>query len=270
MKPRTRFLSFILLLLGLAATASAAPKLGIETWTCRNMTFEETVLFAKEHGIKLLQVTSRHVDRNDPLEVNLAKKAFLEKNGITAYTMGVCATSMDQEFNRKLFELAKLFGMKLIVVEPKDPAEWDLLEALVKEYDIKLAIHNHGTGTVYGNPSTVKHILAQRDKRIGVCMDIGWVTAAGFDAESVFKNYGERVYDMHLKDKRLDIVSDGGRHADTHIGLGNTNYAGLVAAMKAKGWSGVMALETDSPEFAKDPAEFVDRGKKWFEENFGK
>jgi len=44
----------------------------------------------------------------------------------------------------------------------------------------------------------------------------------------------------------------------------------LVAAIKAKGWSGVMALETDSPEFAKDPAEFVDRGKKWFEENFGK
>jgi sugar phosphate isomerase/epimerase len=75
---------------------------------------------------------------------------------------------------------------------------------------------------------------------------------------------------MHLKDKRLDQQTDNGRHVDTHIGLGNTNYVGLVAAMKQAGWSGVMALETDSAEFAKDPTEFVTRGKKFFEAHFGK
>ena len=29
--------------------------------------------------------------------------------------------------------------------------------------------------------------------------------AAGFDAEADFRNYGDRVYDMHHKDKRLDL-----------------------------------------------------------------
>ena len=43
----------------------------------------------------------------------------------------------------------------------------------MREYDIKLAIHNHGTGTVYGAPATVKAVLAKRDRRIGVCLDVG-------------------------------------------------------------------------------------------------
>lgn len=270
MKPLLRFAALIAALLVIAAGTHAKPRLGIETWTCREMTFEETVLFAAKHGITQLQLYRKHIDASAPVEENLRKKAFLDAHGVTAYTFGVCPTSMDKEENRKLFELAKLFGVKLLVVEPGDAAQWDNLEELVKEYDIKLAIHNHGTGTVYGNPSAVKHILTARDKRIGVCVDIGWVTAAGFDPESVFRNYGDRVYDMHLKDKRLDVVDDKGRPTDTHIGLGNANYAGLIAAMKESGWSGVMALETDSAEFAKDPTEFVMRGKAFFEAAFGK
>ena len=252
-----------------AATARARPEIGIQTWTCRNMTFEQTVEFAAAHGIKEVELYGKHLDPSAPPAENLRKKAFLEAHGVTAYSMGVCPTSMNKEENRKLFELAKLFGMKLIVVEPKNPAEWDNLEELVKEYDIKLAIHNHGTGTVNGNPATIKAVLAKRDKRIGVCMDIGWVTAAGFDAATVFENYGDRVYDMHLKDKRLDMQDDKGRPVDTYIGLGNANYAGLVAAMKKANWSGVMSLETDSADFAKDPSGFVDTGKVWFDREFG-
>ena len=270
MKTLLRLVTLLVALSLAAVVAHGKPQLGIETWTCREMTFEETVLFAKKHGITQLQLYRKHIDASAPVEENLRKKAFLEEHGVTAYTFGVCPTSMDKEENRKLFELAKLFGVKLLVVEPGNLAEWDNLEELVREYDIKLAIHNHGTGTVYGNPSTVKHILAARDHRIGVCVDIGWVTSAGFDAESVFRNYGDRVYDMHLKDKRLDQQNDSGRHVDTHIGLGNTNYAGLVAAIKESGWSGVMALETDSAEFVKDPTEFVTHGKKFFEAHFGK
>jgi sugar phosphate isomerase/epimerase len=232
------------------------------------MSFEEVVVFAAEHGIKQLELFKGHIDPGAPKEENLKKLEFLKAHGVTAYSIGVSGTSMDKEENRKLFEVAKLFGMKVIVVEPKEPAEWDVLEELVKEYDIKLAVHNHGTGTVYGNPATVQHVLAERDHRIGVCMDIGWVTAAGFDAESVFKNYGDRVFDMHMKDKRLDGDDGRGRPLDTMIGLGNANYMGLFEAMRAVNWSGVMAIETDSGDFQKNPAEFVARAKKFFEQNF--
>ena len=171
------------------------------------MTFDQVVAFATKHGIKSIQFIKSHLDPTAPAEESLRKKAVLEANGLTAYTFGVNGTSMDKEANRKLFEFAKLMGIKVIIVEPKNLAEWDNLEALVKEYDIKLAIHNHGKGSVYGDPATVQKILAARDRRIGVCLDIGWITAAGFDAAKVFREYGDRVFDMHLKDKdRKSVV----------------------------------------------------------------
>jgi Sugar phosphate isomerases/epimerases len=263
-----RLLTLLPLLAFSIAIAHAKPQLGLQSWTCRNMSFEELVAFAKKHGITQLELYGKHLDPKAPREENLRKRDILKQNGLTAYSIGVSGTTMNKEENRALFELAKLFDMKVIVVEPREPAQWDVLEELVKEYDIKLAIHNHGTGTVYGNPATVKQVLATRDPRIGVCMDIGWVTAAEFDAEVVFRNYYDRVFDMHLKDKRLDVVDGRNRPTDTHIGWGNSNYAGLFAAIKETKWSGVMAIETDSGEFAQDPTEFVTRAKAFFEKHF--
>ena len=249
--------------------AGGGPKLGLQTWTCRNMNFDQVVEFATKHGITHLELIKAHLDPAAPKEETLRKKALLEQKGLVAYSFGVNQTSMDKEKNRQLFEFAKLMGMKVIIVEPKNMAEWDNLEELVKEYDIKLAIHNHGTGTVYGDPATVKGILAKRDKRIGVCLDVGWVTAAGFDAAQVFRDYGaDRVYDMHFKDKTIDPnAKDKKGNAtavDTEIGQGKSNYAGLFAEIKKSGWSGVMAIETDSKAFAEDPNRLVAEAKKFF------
>jgi L-ribulose-5-phosphate 3-epimerase len=271
-----------------APKPAAGPTLGLQSWTCRNMTFDEVVAFAVKHGITHLQLISKHMDPKAPAEESLRKKAILDKHGLTAYTFGVNGTSMDKEANRKLFEFAKLIGAKIIVVEPRNMDEWDNLEQLVKEYDIKLAIHNHGTGTVYGDPATVKKILAARDRRIGVCMDIGWVTAAGFDAAKVFADYGaDRVFDMHMKDKRVeaaapapaapkaDAAPDGKKGAkkggpvvlDVEIGTGQANYKGLFAAIKKTKWSGVMAIETDNATFAQEPSKLVAGAVAFFKAN---
>ena len=257
---------------GAVASKMSGPELGLQTWTCRNMSFDEVVAFAKKHGIKNLQLIAKHVDPKGPREESLRKKAVLEQNGLRAYTFGVNGTSMNKEENRKLFEFAKLMGIQLIIVEPKNMAEWDNLEALVKEYDIKLAIHNHGQGTVYGDPATVKGVLAKRDRRIGVCMDVGWVTAAGFDAAKVFSDYGaERVFDMHFKDKVAETGANGKIVAtDTEIGKGQANYKGLFAEVKKSKWSGVLAIETDSKAFAEDPNRLVGEAKAFFAAQTGK
>jgi L-ribulose-5-phosphate 3-epimerase len=254
-----------------AAAAKDGPKLGLQTWTCRNMNFDQVVEFAVKHGISHLELIKAHLDPAAPKEETLRKKAILDQKGLTAYSFGVNQTSMDKEKNRVLFEFAKLMGMKLIIVEPKNMDEWNNLEELVKEYDIKLAIHNHGTGTVYGDPATVKKVLASRDPRIGVCLDVGWVTAAGFDAAAVFREYGDRVYDMHFKDKVIETSADGKKTpVDTEIGKGKANYAGLFAEIKKSKWSGVMAIETDHKGFAEDPNRLVSEAKTFFASQTGK
>ena len=159
--------------------------------------------------------------------------------------------------------------MEVVVVEPKNMEEWDNLEELVKEYDIKLAIHNHGAGTVYGDPATVKQVLAERDKRIGVCMDIGWVVAAGHDPLETYKGYNGRVSDMHFKDKKL-VEQDGKQvPVDTLIGEGDASFVPLFDEMKRSAWKGVIAIETDSKEFQKDPTELVEGAKAFFAKHVG-
>lgn len=257
-----------LLALGLASLSMLRAgniQLGLQTWTANKMTFDEIVAFSEKHGIKQIQFIAAQFDPKGTKEETLRKKAILDAKGLTCYTFGVNSTSMNKEENRKLFEFAKLIGAKLIVVEPRNLAEWDNLEELVKEYDLKLAIHNHGKGTVYGDPATVQGILAKRDKRIGVCLDVGWVTAAGFDAAKVFKEYGDRVFDLHFKDKKVEKAADGKEVIlDVVLGTGAANYTGLFAELKKSNWSGVMAIETDNRTFQADPNELVAEGKKFF------
>ena len=53
------------------------------------------------------------------------------------------------------------------------------------------------------------------------------------------------------------------------LGTGSANYAGLFAAIKQSGWSGVMAIETDRRTFQADPNQLVAEGAKFFAANHG-
>jgi sugar phosphate isomerase/epimerase len=267
-----KFLTLLALGLATLPSLSAAPsvQLGLQTWTCNQMTFDQVVDFAVAHHITQVQFIDTQFDPKGSKEETLRKKAILDAKGLSCYTFGVSKTSLKPEENRRLFEFAKLVGAKLIVVEPKNMAEWDSLEALVKEYDLKLAIHNHGKGTVYGDPAKVQGILAQRDRRIGVCLDVGWVTAAGFDAAKVFRDYGDRVYDIHFKDKQVERAADGKDVVlDVALGTGAANYAGLFAEIKKSSWTGVMAIETDNKSFQTDPNQMVEDAQKFFASMMG-
>jgi len=261
----------LLAFVGFLGSASSLPayqmKVGIQTWTLRNMDFDQVVDFCVQHKIKYVQMIAKHMDPAAPLAETKRKKAILANHGLKCYTFGVAATSMNKEENRKLFEFAKVMGIKFIVVEPKNMAEWDNLEDLVKEYDIKLAIHNHGISSVYGNPATVKKILDERDSRIGVCLDVGHVTGAGFDPATVFHQYKGRVFDIHLKDKKVEKVDGKENILDVKIGTGQANYPSLFNVLSRTKWKGVLAIETDNDSFAKEPSEYVDAAIKFVTEN---
>ena len=237
----------VLCVVGMAARAAGlADQVALQTWTLRNLNFDQVVEFAQRHGIKDLQLIPNHLDyKKEPKEQ-------------------WAGTSMNKEENRQLFEFAKAMGMKLVVVEPGDFRIWDNLEELAKEYDIRVAVHNHGIKSLYGNPAIVRQVLGHRDARLGVCLDVGWITSAHFDAAQVFNDYKGRVFDIHLKDKKVQKTAKGDDVAnDTHVGQGDANYAGLFKALRAQGYAGRLAIETDSQDFARQPDEFVRKAKEF-------
>ena len=240
-------------------------KLGMQTWTLRNLSFEQSVEFCAKHGIKYLQLIPDHIKINGSKEEWQKKKDLIEKHGLVAYTFGVAPTSLDKEQNRKLFECAKFFGMKLIVVEPNDFKILDVLEELAKEYDIKVVIHNHDIRSLYGNPAVVRNLIKNRDPRIGVCMDAGWIASARLDPAKVFKEYGGRVYDIHLKDKDVTGGERGDTWKDTFLGEGDANLAALLSSVQDAHWDGVVAIETDNN--LKDPTEHTVKAIEFVKKN---
>lgn len=267
MNPLCRLLATLVLLTGSLAAADLTGQLGLQTWTLRNLDFDQMVAFAKQQGITNLQVIGKHIDPNSPREEYLKKKAILEANGLRAYTFGVAGTSLDKEQNRKLFEFAKDMGISLIIVEPGDFKIFDNLEELAKEYNIRVAIHNHGIRSLYGNPLVVRNLLQHRDPRIGVCMDAGWITSTGMNPTTVFRDYQGRVFDIHLKDKKVEKTQGDDVAMDTNIGEGQGKLADLFAELKKTGWKGILAIETDSDAFARSPQEFVGKAKAFVEAN---
>ncbi len=261
MKHVTRLFSMLLLLAGSLTAADLTGQLAIQTWTLRHMKFEQVVEFAKQQGITNLQVIGSHIDPNSPREEYMKKKAILDANGLRAYTFGVAGTSLDTAQNRKLFEFAKDMGISLIIVEPPDFKIFDNLEELAKEFDIRVAVHNHGIRSLYGNPAVVRALLKHRDPRIGVCMDAGWITSTGMNPANVFREYQGRVFDIHLKDKKVEKTQGDDVAMDTHIGEGQGQLEGLLSELKKTGWNGMLAIETDSDTFARNPAEFVGKAK---------
>jgi inosose dehydratase len=98
-------------------------------------------------------------------------------------------------------------------------------------------------------------------------MDVGHITGAGFDAAQAFRDYDGRVYDIHLKDKKVDMVDGKPVITDVMVGTGAANYAGLLAELKKAKWNGVMAIETDNGTFAKEPTAFVQGAIQYVKDN---
>jgi sugar phosphate isomerase/epimerase len=228
-------------------------KVGMQTWTLRNLSFEQAMQFCSKHGIKYVQLTPNHIGFDAGKEEWAKRKELIQKLGLIPYTFGVAPSSLEKEKNRKLFECAKFFGMKLIVVEPGDYKILDNLEELAKEYDIRVVVHNHDLKSPYGNPAVVRNLIKYRDKRIGVCMDAGWIASTRLDPAEVFKQYEGRVYDIHLKDKDVQSTENGDRWKDTFLGDGDANLGKLLETIQAAHYDGVVAIETDND--LKDPTE---------------
>ncbi len=266
---KTRIATLLRLLLVLTVLATLQPalvqaqdlseRLALQTWTMRKMNFEDMTDFASKMGFTDLQLwnstSGGHVDPLAPWDEIQRRKETLDRKGLKAYAFGVTRATRNEEELRKVFEFARYMGMEMIITEPKEKRQLDLLEKFALVYDIKVAVHNHTIESPFGNPVTVKMLLADRDPRIGVCLDAGWMTTTGLDVAEVYRDYGDRVFDIHLKDKLVHSGEADHDYKDVDIGTGDANLIGLFKAMKENGYSGRIAIETDQQ--LEDPTDFV-------------
>jgi sugar phosphate isomerase/epimerase len=225
--------------------AAAAPKplplkIGVASYSLRKFPRDKAIASLKELGVKYVTIKDVHLARTDtPEQIRAARKEF-EDAGITIMGGGTLTwKTADEAAMRKDFEYAKAAGMPLVVCSPA-PDTLDLLEKMVKEFDIKAAIHNHGTEDPWWPaPSDVLKKIGSRDPRMGVCMDIGHATRAGADVVKDVSVAGPRLLDLHIKD-----LTDGtNRDSQVEVGRGILPVVGVFKELVKMKFDGHVSLE---------------------------
>jgi len=153
----------------------------------------------------------------------------------------------DEADIRRAFEYARDVGVSTMVCAPEKNSV-PILDKMVKEFDIKLAIHNHGPeDKQFPSPYDVWQAVEKYDKRIGLCIDVGHTARAGVDpAESIIK-CRERLYDLHMK----DIYALGDRNTPIESGRGILNLKSILAALLKIKYQGLAGFEYEKD--GKDP-----------------
>jgi sugar phosphate isomerase/epimerase len=151
------------------------------------------------------------------------------------------------EDTEKYFKYAKAAGMPTIVCTG-DPAFLPRIEKFAKQYDIKVAIHNHGTEDHhFPSPYDVLKHVKGMDPRMGLCIDCGHTVRTGTDVVKAVLDAGPRLHDMHIK----DLADMSSRDSQVAVGEGKLPIAGIFRALQAIKFPGYVNLEYEIN--AKDP-----------------
>ena len=179
-----------------------------------------------------------------PDEVLNVVKARLEQKGVIAVAYGVVKLGADEAANRQIFEFAKKMGIGILTTEP-DAEALDGIEKLVKEYDIKIAIHNHPRRPLdrsyrYWDPQYVLDLVKDRDPRMGACADTGHWVRSGLDPVECIRLLKGRIFDSHLKD--LNEKGNPKAH-DVPYGTGVSDVPAILNAFAEGGFYGPLHTE---------------------------
>src|SRR6185503_16524811 len=158
---------------GTAGSGRSALTLGVASYSMREFTLDQALEMARQLGVTHMTFKDVHVPRTDPPEKTRALRAKIEAAGITIMGGGTITIPNDPAQIKKEFEYAKNAGFPLIYTDP-EPAALDTIEKMVKEYDIRCVIHNHGPEDKrWPRPQDAYAAIKSRDKRLGLCIDVG-------------------------------------------------------------------------------------------------
>lgn len=237
----------------LGAFAAVPFKIGIAGYTFHKKNVDQTIEAMKELDLHSLCVKDFHLKLDCTQEEADAFKAKLAEAGIVPVGVGPIYADTE-EVARKGFEQAKKLGVRVVVGVPFEWSEidgkktrvesdkmLDIIDRLVKEYDMVYAIHNHGPDIPYLFPTAEAAIkrIGNRDKRIGVCLDIGHERRAGLDPVKFIEQNSDRIYDVHLKNIKIDPVKNLAMRGPR----GELDIPAIFAALAKAGYSGNCNIE---------------------------
>jgi sugar phosphate isomerase/epimerase len=249
--------------LALAEETSSDPveklgwRLAITPYSFRLYPIDEAIDKTAAVGIKYIGLsgninitsnqTVKALDLTDAQLQHIRKKC--DAVGIKIINLGIVPLPANEAESRKAFEFAKKLGVDVIVAEP-GPDALDTVEKLCKEYNIKVAIHDHPRPSHYWNPDTVLAAIKGRTPLLGACADVGHWKRSGLDPVECLKKLEGHVICLHFKDVVPDEANPGtpptngsAKMHDVPWGTGDCDVKGMMTELKRQNFHGAFYVE---------------------------
>jgi inosose dehydratase len=212
--------------------------IGVAGYSFAKFTLDQSIVMMKRIGVSNLSLKEIHLPLNSTDEQIGNAMAKFKAAGINIYTVGVIYMKSKEAVDTA-FAYAKKCGVNMIVGVPN----YDLIEYAeqkVKEYDIKLAIHNHGPeDALYPAPGDVYNRIKNLDARMGMCIDIGHSLRAGTLPEKAIREFKDRLFDLHIKD--INSATKDGKGIE--FGRGVINFGAVIESLRKVKFKGVCSIE---------------------------
>jgi sugar phosphate isomerase/epimerase len=227
---------------GRPSAGEASPiRLGLASYTFRNFSRAQLIGFMKQLNVSALN--AKDVKDHLPMDPQAEAAALADyaAAGIKLHAAGAIYFAKDEDQDiRSKFEYCKRAGIGVIVAGDPALATLPRIEKFVKEFDIRIAIHNHGPeDKLWPSPLDVLRAVKDMDPRMGCCIDVGHAARAGTDVVQAIREAGPRLFNVHMK----DLTSFQSKESQVAVGDGILPVRGMFEALIAIKYNGFVDLE---------------------------
>jgi sugar phosphate isomerase/epimerase len=224
------------------SSGEASPiRLGVASYTFRNFPRMQMIGFMKQ--LNVFGLNAKDVKDHLPMDAREEAAALAEyaAAGIKLHAAGTIYFTKDEDADiRSKFEYCKRAGIAVIVAGDPKPETLPRIEKFVKEYDIRVAIHNHGPeDKLWHSPLDVLKAVKDMDPRIGCCIDVGHTVRAGTDVVQAVHEAGPRLLNLHMK----DLTNFESKESQVAVGEGIMPMRKMFEALIATKYKGFVDLE---------------------------
>jgi inosose dehydratase len=224
-------------------------RMGMASYTLRSFPLDRAIEIMQSLGIETVDLNPRHLAHTVSNEAADSAKQKIADHRLTLLSYGVVGDfSKDHEKNERIFKFVKRMGARNITANPPENS-LDSLEKLVAQYDIRIAIHNHGPGSGYDQMAEVMTAVKNRHPNMGACADLGHYLRSGEDPARCISLLGDRLYGVHLKDFDAAKKDAKGRI----LGKGILDVSSVFKALKQVNFPADACLSLEYEQNPKDP-----------------
>lgn len=238
-----------------ASSKIAGVRVGTQSYSFRDRPLDDAIAAMVAVGLSHCELWSGHTERAMVVPPGANRRETLRAWRLAPTTLdyfkivrkkfedaGIQLTSYDVPFGNDFadeeiaacFEIGKALGVGVITSSAQVSVA-PRVEPFAAKANMRVGYHNHANiaPNQFARPEDFAEAM-KAGPHMGITLDIGHFTAAGFDALSFLDEHHDHIYSMHIKDRKKP--TGAGNPATTPFGEGDAPIVAVLQRLRDRKW----------------------------------